>query len=243
MMRNSMLVLVLAACGGGAPTPPVQAPTEPVAPAPQEPAPAPVAPIAAPQGTLYERLGGLPAIEAVMNELVNRTTTDPRIKERFFNTDAANLKKLLAELVCQVAGGPCKYTGRDMESSHAGMELVDEEFTALVENLVAALDKFEVPEREKSEILGAIGPLKPQIVVAPGKLRPIEADSLAKVSELASKLATVAAELSPAGLAGQRARSYAEQLFRGPSLRSGASRCKSSPARSGPADPRSSRPS
>jgi hemoglobin len=211
------LALFLVACGSTAPAPrqppPEVAPPPPpvaeVAP-PVEPAPPPV------PKSLYDRLGGLPAIEAVVGEFVTRTTSDPRIKERFFNTDATQLKKLLVELVCQVSGGPCKYSGRDMTTAHAGMDLVDEEFTALVEDLVAALDKFKVPEQEKSEILGALGPLKPQMVVAPGRLRPLDAAQLAKVTELAGKLDNKAAAdlLAAAVIAGQRGqRSYAEQLF------------------------------
>lgn len=184
---------------------------DPVEPAPpDEPAPPP-----APK-SLFERLGGLPAIEAVVGEFVTRTTTDPRIKERFFNTDAANLKKLLVEFVCKATGGPCEYTGRDMVSSHGGMELVDEEFTALVEDLVAALDKFKVPEKEKGEILAALGPLKPQIVATPDKLKPIDARKLAAVTKLAAKVKDPAAAelLKLAVIAGQRGqRSYAEQLF------------------------------
>ena len=84
------------------------------------------------------------------------------------------LKKLLVDFVCMATGGPCKYEGRDMETSHAGMDLVDDEFTALVEDLVGALDKFKVPEKEKNELLGALGPLKPQIVIAGGQAKPIE---------------------------------------------------------------------
>ncbi|MEJ7602694.1 MAG: hypothetical protein WKG01_32695 [Kofleriaceae bacterium] len=217
LARLAVLPLLIAGCGSkSAPLQSSPGPSEAVS-TPESTQPnGSSAPSPEVSKSLYERLGGRPAIEAVINEFVNRTTTDPRIKERFFNTDAANLKKLLTELVCQVAGGPCKYSGRDMESSHAGMELVDDEFNALVENLVAALDKFNVPEREKSEVLGAIGPLKPQIVIAPGKLRPIEAARLAKVSELAAKLdhKPAAALLAAAVLAGQRGqRSYAEQLF------------------------------
>ena len=60
-----------------------------------------------------------------------------------------------------------------MAEAHAGMDLVDDEFTALVENLSGALDKFNVPEKEKGELLGALGPLKPQIVVDASKLKPI----------------------------------------------------------------------
>lgn len=165
---------------------------------------------------LFERLGGEPAIAAVVDDFVNRTTADPRIKERFFNTDANNLKRLLTEFVCMATGGPCKYTGRDMASSHAGMDLVDEEFTALVENLAMALDKFKVPDKEKGELLGALGPLKPDIVAAPEKLRPIDEAKLERVSKLAAGLKDkLAADLlNHAIVAGKRGqRSYAEQLF------------------------------
>ena len=181
-------------------------PAQADAPPPAPPAPKP----------LYDRLGGLPAITAVVDEFVTRTTTDPRIKERFFNTDAVNLKRLLTEFVCLATGGPCKYTGRDMPSSHAGMDLVDDEFTALVENLIGALDKFKVPDKEKGELIGALGPLKPQIVTPAEKLRPIDAARLAPVEKLAATLKDKAAAelLGLAVLAGKRGqRSYAEQLF------------------------------
>ena len=137
-------------------------------------------PISAPR-SLFDRLGGQPAITAVVEEFVTRTTTDPRIKYRFFNTDAVQLKRLLTEFVGQATGGQMTYTGRDMATAHAGMDLVDDEFTALVENLVGALDKFHVPDREKNELLGALGPLKPQIVVAAYKLHPIPDAKLAPV--------------------------------------------------------------
>jgi hemoglobin len=213
--------LWLAACGSKPPAPanpppsvaatePAAEPAEPPTPA-AEPAPAPAA-----DRSLFERLGGTPAITAVVEEFVARTTTDPRIKQRFFNTDAAQLKKLLVEFVAQASGGGVTYTGRDMASAHAGMDLVDDEFTALVEDLVAALEKFKVPAREKGELLGALGPLKPQIVVSADKLKPIPEAKLAKVSALIPSIKDPeAAELIAAAVtAGKRGqRSYAEQLF------------------------------
>lgn len=208
------------ACGGSHKTAAQPAPNAPPDEDSDEPPrqaaaqPAPAAP-AAPK-SLYDRLGGLPAITAVVDEFVNRTTTDPRIKDRFFNTDAVNLKRLLTEFVCMATGGPCKYTGRDMPTSHAGMDLVDDEFTALVENLAGALDKFKVPDKEKGELLGALGPLKPQIVVASGKLRPIDNAKLARAEKVAAGLKDKAAAelLGLAIVAGKRGqRSYAEQLF------------------------------
>jgi hemoglobin len=222
MMRTlgTLACVLLFACGGGSSKKPaaVAATPAPSADDDTKSEPAASAEPAAPPApsSLFDRLGGLPAITAVVDEFVNRTTADARIKERFFNTDAGNLKRLLTEFVCMATGGPCKYSGRDMQSSHAGMDLVDDEFTALVENLAGALDKFKVPEKEKGELLGALGPLKPDIVVAPDKLKPIDDARLAAATKLAAGLKDKAAAdlLALAVVAGKRGqRSYAEQLF------------------------------
>ena len=228
-MRTTLgiiVVAVLVGCGGSKPKQPPPPPppggggdttapggTDAVAPTPAPPADKPAA---GGGKSLHDRLGGLPAITAVVDEFVNRTTADPRIKDRFFNTDAVQLKKLLTEFVCMATGGSCKYTGRDMATSHAGMELVDDEFNALVENLVGALDKFKVPEKEKGELLGALGPLKPQIVTPADKLKPIDDKKLAAVTKLAGTLKDKEAQelLGLAVQAGKRGqRNYAEQIF------------------------------
>jgi hemoglobin len=223
MKGHSLLALALLVGCGGSPKKATPEPTPspmPESPKPepavgQNPAPAP-SPEAPKAKSLYERLGGQPAITAVVDDFVNRTTSDPRIKDRFFNTDANNLKKLLVEFVCMATGGPCKYEGRDMATTHAGMDLVDDEFNALVENLKATLDKFKVPDKEQGELLGALGPLKPQIVVAADKLHPIEQAKLDAVTKLAAgvKDPNAKALLDMAVVAGKRGqRSYAEQLF------------------------------
>jgi hemoglobin len=211
---------LVAGCGSKKPTPaptPMPTPdTTATAPTPENAVSEKPTPMPEKPKSLYDRLGGLPAITAVVDEFVARTTSDPRIKERFFNTDADNLKKLLVQFVCMATGGPCKYEGRDMSSTHAGMDLVDDEFNALVENLSGALDKFKVPEKEKGELLGALGPLKPQIVVAADKLHPIEQAKLDAVTKLSAtvKDAKAKALLDMAVVAGKRGqRSYAEQLF------------------------------
>jgi hemoglobin len=128
--------------------------------------PKPVAAAAAPEApkTLYERLGGQPAIEAVVGELIGNVAADDRINADFALSDLAKLRTHLVEFVCVATGGPCQYTGRDMKTVHAGMGVTPAKFTALVEDLVKALDKFNVPAQEKGELLGALGPLAPQIV-------------------------------------------------------------------------------
>ena len=222
MTRASLVcVIAIAACSAQEPIAtldhqrsPARARTPRAADAPATPAPAAAAaPVAA--ATLFERLGGRGAIEAVVNDFVGRTTTDPRIKERFFNTDAAHLEAMLVEQVCQATGGPCAYSGRDMRTTHGGMELVEEEWNALVEDLVAALDTFSVPEREKGELLGALGGMKPDVVAPAGSLRPLPRRGLARATRLAAHLAPRPRELVrlavQAGGRGQR--SYAEQLF------------------------------
>ena len=204
-----VVVVAVCACESGGGTPP------PAAPAAQ----APPAPPAAPK-TLFERLGGKPAIEAVVDEFLQRVAADKRINGRFFNTDLARLRGLLVEFVCSATGGPCQYTGRDMKSAHAGFQLVEEEFTALVEDLVGALDKFNVPKKEKDEILGALGPLAKDIVNPPSAEAAQHDDGLAKkATAKAGELRTAgkgdAADLLEIAVAarvrGQR--SYAEQLY------------------------------
>ena len=119
--------------------------------------------------TLYERLGGKKSISAVVDEFVGKVAADTRINSFFKDTAAdpkrlAKFKKNLVDQICQATGGPCKYMGQDMKTAHAGMGITSADFNALVEDLVAALDKFKVGEKEKSELLGALGPMKSDIV-------------------------------------------------------------------------------
>ena len=114
--------------------------------------------------SLYDRLGGKPAITAVVDDFVGNVAGDSRINARFGATNIPRLKAMLVDQICEASGGPCKYTGRDMKSAHASMRITDAEFNALVEDLVKSLDKFKVPAQEKSELLGALGGMKPQIV-------------------------------------------------------------------------------
>ena len=114
--------------------------------------------------SLYERLGKKEAITAVVDDFVNRVAADSRINGKFANADIARLKAMLVDQICEASGGPCKYTGRDMKSAHVGMGITGEQFDALVGDLVATLNKFKVPEREKNELLGVLGPMKKDIV-------------------------------------------------------------------------------
>jgi len=119
--------------------------------------------------SLYSRLGGKTAITAVVNQFVTNCATDPRINKFFTDTAKdpkrlAKFKKNLVDQICQASGGPCKYKGKSMKAAHRGMGITDADFNALVDDLVKALDQFHVGATEKNELLGALGPMKSDIV-------------------------------------------------------------------------------
>jgi len=116
--------------------------------------------------SLYERLGGQGAIQAVVTKFISNVGADKRINHYFKDTDLKQLNKHLVNQVCQASGGPCTYEGRDMKTTHKGMGITTADFNALVEDLVKALDTFNVPKKEKDELLGILGPMKSDIVEA-----------------------------------------------------------------------------
>jgi hemoglobin len=199
---------------------PAAAPTKEAA---QAPAPSPTAAPTPPPGPpkpLFDRLGGKPAIAAVVDAFVGNVAADKRINQRFGNTDIPHLKVLLVEFFCMATGGPCQYTGRDMRTAHASMNLVDEEFGALVEALVGALKKLNVPQAEQNDLLAAAGPLKAQIVNPPSAEAAKHDPALAQQADARSAAlrqsghADAADLLDTAILARKRGqRSYADQLY------------------------------
>jgi len=122
---------------------------------------------ATPDNSLYKRLGGYDALAAVTDDFIGRLATDPQLG-RFFTGLSTDSKKRVRQHVidflCNATGGPCLYLGRDMKTAHTGLNITEEDWNTSVKALVATLDKFKVPEREKNEVLGAISGLKGDIV-------------------------------------------------------------------------------
>lgn len=119
------------------------------------------------QRSLYQRLGGYDALAAVTDDFITHLATDPEMG-RFFtglsNDSKIRVRQHVIDFLCVATGGPCKYTGRDMKTAHTGLNISDAEWNKSVRYLVGTLDKFKVPEKEKSEVLGAISGLKGDIV-------------------------------------------------------------------------------
>ena len=116
------------------------------------------------QKSLYERLGGQPAIVAVVDDFVGNVAKDKRINGYFAKTDIGRLKARLVEQICMGTGGPCYYSGRDMKSTHAGMGIRTADFNALVGDLGKTLKKFKVPKKEQGELVAILAPMKRDIV-------------------------------------------------------------------------------
>jgi hemoglobin len=119
------------------------------------------------QKSLYERLGGYDAIAAVTDDFIGRLATDPT-ESRFFvghsDDSIQRIRQHIVDQLCQVTGGPCVYKGRDMKTAHKGLGITQADWDISVKHLVATLDKFKVPGKEKNEVLTAISGLKDQIV-------------------------------------------------------------------------------
>ena len=117
-----------------------------------------------PEPSLFQRIGGLAAIDAVVGDAIGNIAADYRINLRFTLAGLPRVKKNLVELVCERTGGPCVYKGADMSAAHEGMKIRDDEFDALVEDLVKSFDKFKVPPREKAELVAILAKMKNAIV-------------------------------------------------------------------------------
>lgn len=117
--------------------------------------------------SLYARLGEKPAIEVVIDKFLANVVADARINARFAHLDdkgVAHLREMLVDQVCNATGGPCEYKGKSMLESHTGMNITEDEFGALVEDLIKALDEAGVAAADRDELIGALGGMKGDIV-------------------------------------------------------------------------------
>jgi hemoglobin len=114
--------------------------------------------------SLYDRLGGLDAINAVTESWVARVGGDDRANGKFARTDIPRLKKEIVDQLCEATGGPCTYTGRSMRETHDGMKVTAGEFDVAMQHLGATLDELHIPGPEQDELVGLLRPMRDDIV-------------------------------------------------------------------------------
>ena len=121
----------------------------------------------APRATLFDRLGGSPVIEAMVDDFLARVAGDERINAGYAGSDLPRVRQRTIELFCASTGGGCPYTGRDMKTVHAGMGITPAQFEALAGHLVETLNKLKVADKEKRELLAIVGKMQQDIVEQP----------------------------------------------------------------------------
>ena len=119
------------------------------------------------QKSLYERLGGYDSITAFANDLLPRLQSDSQLG-RFWqnrgNDGIAREKQLLIDYLCACAGGPMYYTGRDMKTSHRGMQISESDWSIFLQHAGATMEALQVPKQERDEIVAFVSSLKTDIV-------------------------------------------------------------------------------
>lgn len=116
------------------------------------------------EATLYERLGELPVITAVVDTFTAKVATNQQLIPFFANSDLTRFKRLLVEMICEAANGPCSYSGRTMTEIHEGMGISNADFDALVAELQTTLNQFSVPATEQQELMAIMGLRRADIV-------------------------------------------------------------------------------
>ena len=123
---------------------------------------------------LYERLGGSRAIAVVVDDFVERLWVNKVLNKNPKNKQAMGVKKpvlkyLVTELVCQVTGGPQKYSGRPMKDVHAKLNISEKEWDAMAADFQKTLNKFNVPKKEQGELFAIVGSTRGDIVTVASK--------------------------------------------------------------------------
>jgi hemoglobin len=123
------------------------------------------------QKTLYERLGGLKGITMVSDDFINRLVANktlnqnPAINAGRKSSPPPYLKFQVSQLICEVSGGPCKYTGKSMKEAHAHLNISEKEWEIMAAEFKKSLNKFKVPAAEQKELFEIVGKTKADIVV------------------------------------------------------------------------------
>ena len=114
--------------------------------------------------TLYDDLGGETGVHAIVEQAMQRWLADPRIAPTFADSNIKRLSRLLVQQFCQLTGGPCHYTGRDMASAHRALGLNRAQFNALAEDLQDAMTFVGVGFHTQNRLIAILAPMQRDVV-------------------------------------------------------------------------------
>ncbi|MTI99345.1 MAG: group 1 truncated hemoglobin [Marinobacter adhaerens] len=113
--------------------------------------------------SLYQQLGEREGIADVVEDLLYLIVEDDRINQQFKGMDVAQFHHNLTDQLCELSGGPCSYTGREMRELHSDMAITDTQFNALAENLILAMEENDIPTGAQNRLIKRLLPLYPDI--------------------------------------------------------------------------------
>lgn len=114
--------------------------------------------------SLYQALGGRPALARLMDDFLQRLRQDRRMNPFFKDVNAEQFKSSLAEQLCEVAGGPCRYKGPDMASAHSNIDVTRADFNALVEVLQRSMDAQGIAFATQNRLLARLAPMHRDVI-------------------------------------------------------------------------------
>lgn len=114
--------------------------------------------------SLYERLGGPERIASIANDAVDLHLQNPAVSARYKQSDIPHVKQLAFEFFAMGTGGPETYTGRNMLDTHRGMNINEQEFMEVVDDILEALRKNSIDQKEQDEVLAILYSMRKEIV-------------------------------------------------------------------------------
>ena len=115
--------------------------------------------------SLYERLGRREGIARITADLLKNHLANPTVKTRYENSeDLARVERRVIEFFCAGSGGPQTYSGQDMVTTHRGMNISEQEFIAVIDDVMAALEKNGIDLPTRNDVLAILWSLKPEVI-------------------------------------------------------------------------------
>ncbi|OOG56233.1 group 1 truncated hemoglobin [Rhodanobacter sp. C03] len=114
--------------------------------------------------TLYDQLGGEQGIAALTDAALDHYAADPRVAPAFAHADIGRFRRMFAQYLCQVADGPCHYTGDSMADVHRGMNVSETQFNAVVEGLTASMTSLHISVRVQNRLLRRLAPERGDVI-------------------------------------------------------------------------------
>lgn len=117
-----------------------------------------------PKDWLYQQLGAESGVSQLVDGLLSKIEQDQQIVHHFRDTDIARFRQLLIEQICELSGGPCRYTGASMQESHTGFQITAADFDQLVNHLMAVMEQQQIPIAAQNHLLALLAPMQADVI-------------------------------------------------------------------------------